>query len=59
MDKITSGRKLILDLLAKSIAKIHASSAEAINKKEKDDASAEAIIKEDQVNLQWCHSQLG
>ena len=47
MDKITSGRKLILDLLAKSIAKIHASSAEAINKKEKDDASAEAIIKED------------
>jgi hypothetical protein len=47
MDKITPGRKLIFDLLAKSIAKIHASSAEAINKKENDDASAEAINKEE------------
>ena len=43
MDKITPGRKLIFDLLAKSIAKILASSSEAVNKKEKDDASAEDI----------------
>ena len=36
MDIITLGRKLILDLLAKSVAKIQA--ADALNKKEKESA---------------------
>jgi hypothetical protein len=41
MDKITPGRKLILDLLAKSVAKFHALSVEAINNKEMDGIDTE------------------
>ena len=42
MDIITLGRKLILDLLAKSVAKIQA--ADALNKKEKESAETEKNI---------------